>query len=107
TCQAAGAHCARGDGTDFAMQAIRNGTTAVFCHNDPLATQLIAQLGTVDIRAGRDVAVVGVDGAGLLPDLTTIIYPFAAIADAVVTWLNHPNQPLPSPVGPLRIGTTS
>jgi DNA-binding LacI/PurR family transcriptional regulator len=107
TCHAAGAHCERGDGTDFAMHAIRSGTTAVFCHNDPLATQLIAQLGTVDIRAGRDVAVVGVDGAGLLPDLTTIVYPYAAIADAVIAWLDHPDQPLPSPVGTLRVGTTS
>lgn len=106
TITAAGAQAQSVTDPEAAIIAVRSGVTAVFCHNDPVAAHLIAQFSEAGIRVGTDVAVIGVDGAGALPGLTTIRYPFEQVADGVAQWLADPTVPLTQPVGQLIAGST-
>ncbi|MDD2707059.1 MAG: LacI family DNA-binding transcriptional regulator [Verrucomicrobiae bacterium] len=71
--------------------------TALFCHNDPLALNVIRILGELDLRVPRDVSVMGVDNSPtfrfLYPDLTTMAYPRERIAVQVTAWISGNKKP--------------
>ena len=79
-----------------------NKITAVFCHNDWLALEVIRQLNSVSLRVPEDVSVLGVDDSPtfitLCDQVTTMHYPAEDIAEHVTAILN--GKPLKRRVKP-------
>jgi len=78
--------------------------TALFCHNDGLALSVIQTLEAEGISVPKDISVMGVDNSPTLnqfcPDITTMTYPAADIANKALLWLtegvdDRPLTPMP------------
>lgn len=82
-CRSAGAEVVVVPGVAQAIAAVRGGTTAVFCHNDPQASELLAAASAAGLSCPGDLSVVGVDGSTTDQRIATMAYPFEAIAVAV------------------------
>ena len=71
--------------------------TAIFCHNDWLALEIIRRLGLAGLRVPEDISVMGVDNsptfAALYPGMTTMHYPIAEIARDAVAWMLGGGEP--------------
>lgn len=85
-----------------AYQTQKRPPTAVFCHNDWLAFQLMQTLMKNQIRVPQDLSIIGVDHTPtfveLMPNLSSIIYPIESIARNAVKLVNgDPLIPIPSP----------
>ena len=72
--------------------------TALFCHNDWLALSAMRILAQASIRVPDDISILGVDNsptfAALCPDITTMQYPVAAIAQLCRRLLRFENPAL-------------
>jgi DNA-binding LacI/PurR family transcriptional regulator len=79
-----------------------NNITAVFCHNDWLALEVIRQLNSATLRVPEDISVLGVDDSPtfitLCDQVTTMHYPADDIAEHVIAILN--GKPLKRRVKP-------
>lgn len=82
-CRAAGAAVSVVDSVESALAAVRGGTTALLCNNDPLAATMISAATAAGWSCPRDLSVVGVDAATDDRRIASMAYPFAAIADGV------------------------
>lgn len=81
--QAAGASVTVVDSVTAALDQVRSGASAVFCHNDPQADHLLAAARSQGLTCPQQFSVVGVDGSTDDRHLATLAYPFAAIAEGV------------------------
>ncbi|MDR3709387.1 MAG: LacI family DNA-binding transcriptional regulator [Capsulimonadaceae bacterium] len=65
--------------------------TAVFCHNDRLALNVIRLVETEGLSVPRDLAVMGIDNSPTFEEfntqLTTMTYPFDEIARKALRWI--------------------
>jgi LacI family transcriptional regulator len=65
--------------------------TAILCHNDWLALDVIRRLGTLGYRVPDDISVMGVDDSptfkALYPGITTMRYPMDEVASDAVQWI--------------------
>jgi DNA-binding LacI/PurR family transcriptional regulator len=80
-------HC----GYRYGEQILASGADAAFCANDETARGLFRRLLENDVRVGDEFALAGFDGTSTDPfdhlQLTSVIQPFAAMADASVELL--------------------
>jgi DNA-binding LacI/PurR family transcriptional regulator len=85
--------CVFGDRIEFLRDLKVHQPTALFCHNDGLALSVIRTLEAAGISVPRDVSVMGVDNSPTLnqfyPDITTLTYPAAEIANKALLWLTE------------------
>lgn len=79
------------DAEKFDRALKRGRPTAIFCHNDWLALQVLLLLSKKGVRVPGDVSILGVDNSptliALQPTLTTMAYPMAATVNAVLKLL--------------------
>jgi len=75
------------DATSMAHAWRRDRPTAIFCHNDWMALQVLLLLSEIGARVPEDISVLGVDNSPTLmainPRLTTLAYPLAGAICAV------------------------
>ncbi len=78
-------------GDKSADRIVKRKVTAIFCHNDWLALSAIRALGRKGLDVPADISVLGVDNSpsfvSICPDISTMQYPCADIAAAVLTGL--------------------
>jgi DNA-binding LacI/PurR family transcriptional regulator len=103
--RAGGATATRCSSLDQALALVPR-PTALGCHNDPLARQVLATLLSRGLRVPQDCAVMGIDGTGPDDGLSTVCYPLAAVAEAVAATLAG-QSPQAIPGGTLRAGRTT
>jgi LacI family transcriptional regulator, repressor for deo operon, udp, cdd, tsx, nupC, and nupG len=94
---------------------VRNAPTALFCSNDQLAFNVIAQLQRLGLSVPKDISVAGFDGVGIgqlmSQRLTTVLQPNSQIGEraveALLTAIDH--QPFKSLVLPhsILVGDTA
>jgi DNA-binding LacI/PurR family transcriptional regulator len=75
------------EATSLMDSVVKLKPTALFCHNDWLALSAIRSLQAAGLRVPGDISVLGVDNSptftALCPDITTMAYPYDAIAKVV------------------------
>lgn len=80
------------DGKTLANLIKQERPTALFCHNDWLALTVMLMLSDFGVRVPDDISVLGVDHgptlSRLAPNLTTLAYPFQAVEDAFLKYLD-------------------
>lgn len=86
--------------------ALASDATAIACHHDPLARQLLSTCATRGLRVPEDRSVVGIDGTGPDDGLSTVLYPITAVADAAAVLLAGGTAG-PIPTGAVRQGRTT
>lgn len=96
-CRASGAAVEVVSDEAGAVAAVRSGIQAVFCNNDPSARAMQGRLR----EAGLAAAVAGVDGAEDIPGVSTVVYPFAGVAEAAAAVIAG-RAPPPVPPGTWR-----
>jgi DNA-binding LacI/PurR family transcriptional regulator len=77
-----------------AIAAVTRGVSAVFCNNDPLAEELLTAASMAGMTCPRDLSVVGVDASTTDTRITSMAYPYAAVAEAVAALVA--GRPLPA-----------
>ena len=86
--------------------------TALLCHNDWLALNCIRTLEKDGIKVPAQISVMGVDDSptftALFPGLTTMAYPYAAIAKAAASIISgEQEEPIAIPAPELRQRTST
>ncbi len=86
--------------------ALASDATAIACHHDPLARQLLGICANRGVRVPEDRSIVGIDGTGPDDGLSTVVYPIAAVADAAAVLLAG-GAAVPIAAGTVRQGRTT